>query len=111
MRELGSMLGRWHQWRAGYSTERQYARAQVMHGGAAHDDDDFERMLMEAIESEIEHLSPQHQVALQHVARAECLGVEVIVSPRLPPNRARREALCIEAMRSLHKRLLALGLV
>jgi hypothetical protein len=112
MHELGSMLGRWHQWRAAYSPERRHARAALMRGdGAAHDDDDFEHMLMESLETVIDRMSPQHQLALQHVARAECLGVEVIMSPRLPPNHARREALCVEAMRELERRLIASGLL
>jgi ribosomal protein S3 len=74
-----------------------------------HDEDDFEVMLMQAMECEIEALSQQHQLALQHVARAECLGVEVIMNGRLPSDRTERESLCQEAMRALHRRLLHLG--
>lgn len=108
MRELGSLLGRWHQWRRGYSHERKFARA-ALASDSMHDDDDFEAMLMQAIECEIEGLSQQHQLALQYVARAECLGVEVIMNQRLPADRDERESLCQEAMRALHRRLLHIG--
>lgn len=111
MSEIGSLLGRWHQWRKGYSHERKFARGIVLASAGEHDDDDFETMLMQAVECEIEALSAQHQLALQHVARAECLGVEVIMNQRLPSDRAERESLCQEALKALHKRLLHLGML
>jgi hypothetical protein len=82
-----------------------------MHGDSEHDDDDHERALMETLEHEIAALSTEHQLALQHVARSECLGVEVIMSNRLPENKGRREAVCQEARRTLSRRLVALGLM
>lgn len=111
MAELGSLLGRWHQWRKGYSHERKFARAPALLTAGEHDDDDFEAMLMQAIECEIEAMSTQHQLALQHVARAECLGVEIIMNQRLPSDRAERESLCQQALRDLNRRLLRIGLL
>lgn len=111
MRELGSLLGRWHQWRRAYSHERKYARGATPVTAGEHDDDDFEAMLMQAMECEIEGMTQQHQLALQFVARAECLGVECIMNQRLPSDRAERESLCQEALRDLHRRLLRIGIL
>lgn len=108
--ELGSLLGRWHQWRREYSHERGYSRARLLQTDAEHDDDYFEAMLMQAIEAEIEQLPQAEQLALQHVARAECLGVEVIMNPHLPLNKDARESLCQQALRTLSRRLENLGL-
>jgi hypothetical protein len=109
--EIGSLLGRWHQWRKGYSHERRYARPALTADYGMHDDDDFEAMLMQSMECEIEGMSQQHQLALQHVARAECLGVEVIMNNRLPAERAERESLCQQALRELGRRLLRIGIL
>lgn len=111
-RELGSLLGRWHQWRARYTHERGFAR--VRNGFApAHDydDDDLEALLMRSLEGAICDMSPQLQLALQHVARAECLGVEVIMNNRLPSDKSARESLCEQALKELHRRLVAAGLM
>jgi hypothetical protein len=109
MSDMGSLLGRWHQWRAGYSHERRYARTSALVAEGMHDEEDFEHMLMETLEAEIGRLSPQHQLALQHVARSECLGVECILSPRLPENKGQRQRLCSEAQATLRRQLLAAG--
>lgn len=109
--ELGSLLGRWHQWRRGYSHERGYARVRATSWVDADDDDVLEVMLMRAIEDEAEKLPADLQLALQHVARAECLGVEVIMLNRLPRDRAARDSLCERALRELEKRMVALGLM
>lgn len=109
--ELGSLLGRWHQWRRAYSHERGYARARYSTPEDETDDDAVESMLMRAIEEEVERLPHRYQLALQHVARAECLGVEVISTQRLPVNREQRESLCMEAIAELQRRLENAGLI
>ena len=108
--ELGSLLGRWHQWRAGYSHERGFAQVRLP---AWHDEEeeDWEARAMLTLEEEIAKLPQELQLALQHVARSECLGVEVIMLNRLPQNKAARDALCVRAVRALEKRMLALGLL
>lgn len=109
--ELGSLLGRWHQWRRGYSHERSYAHVQHPAPFDTDPDEDLEGMLMRAIEEEADKLPADLQLALQHVARAECLGVEVVMMNRLPRERAARESLCAQALRELEKRMVALGLM
>lgn len=110
MGELGSLLGRWHQWRGHYSHERGFA---AVRAPAGHDDtdDELEAMLMRALEEEIGRMPQELQLALQHVARAECLGVEVVMLNRLPVNKAARDSLCARAVRALEMRMVALGLM
>lgn len=109
MSQIGSLLGRWHQWRKGYSHERKHARVALLDG--PHDDEEIiERLTMANIEEEIERLPQEMQLALAHVARAECLGVEVIFSPRLPQGAA-LDSLCERAVAELERRLLHLGLL
>ncbi len=100
---LGSLLGRWHQWRRAYSHERGYARA-VLTASATDSEDDLERTTMNAIESAIDAMPDDLQLALQHIARAECMGVEVITNPRLGPAE-RRRALVEQALIELERRL------
>lgn len=109
--ELASLLGRWHQWRRRYSHERQYARVALLH--SEHDtdaEDELERMLMRTLEAEIEAMPADLKLALQHVARAECMGVEVITAARLM-QRDKRERLVDTALRALERRLLFAGVL
>lgn len=108
--ELGSILARWHHWRMGYSHERRTSRAALFRSSAAMDDDDFEGLLMRAVEDEIDAMPADMQRALQHVARAHCLGVEVIGSA-LTMDREKREAMCVEAVSTLRRRLTRAGLL
>jgi hypothetical protein len=108
--ELGSLLGRWHQWRGHYSHERGFSQVRVS-AGHDHDDDELETMLMRAMEEEIGKMPKDLQLALQHVARAECLGVEVVMLNRLPTNKEARDSLCTRAARALEMRMVALGLM
>jgi hypothetical protein len=111
MSEMGSLLGRWHQWRAGYSTERKHARAPALWAPDGDDlEESLERLQLASVEQEIERLPQQTQQALQHVARMECMGVEVVFNPRLPRGPA-LDQLCERAVRDLERRLLALGLL
>lgn len=73
LHRLGGLLARWHCWRKDYRTERSYARL----GGSCGPEDALEEMLMHAIECEVECLPMHTQRALQQLARAECLGIEV----------------------------------
>lgn len=109
MHELGSLLGRWHQWRRHYSHERGYARVSLV-GGAADEDDMYELLQMQAVEAEVNAMARDLQLAVQHVARAECLGVEVLFHPMLHSARA-REALVRRAMRELQRRLERAGIL
>lgn len=109
MTELGSLLGRWHQWRRGYTHERGYARVQV---DPRHIDteEQLEELVMRTIEAEVSAMPPSLQRAIQHVARAECLGVEVLIHPELA-NKSVREPLVQHALRELHRRLDVAGVV
>jgi len=105
---MGSLLGRWHQWRRGYSHERKLSRVALLN--SPHDDEDtLERITMANIEAEVERLPRDMQLALQHVARAECMGVEVIFNPHL--NTPDLPALCDRAVAELRRRLLHLGVL
>lgn len=104
------MLGRWHQWRRHFSHERGYARQTVYCAPTVYDDDDFEQMMMEAVEREIADLPRDLQLAIQHVARAECLGVEVIKVAALA-HRETRESLVSQALGILQRRLVAAGVL
>ena len=107
---LGSLLGRWHQWRRGYSHEKKLARVALLSAPTDDDEDTLERLTMVHIEQEIERMPQELQLALQHVARAECMGVEVMFSPRLPKGPA-LDSLCEKAVTELERRLLHLGLL
>lgn len=65
---------------------------------------------MQTIERAIDELPAAEQIALQHIARAECLGVE-ITSSQLPASKADRENLYANAMRTLEIRLIRVGLL
>lgn len=109
--ELGSLLARWHHWRSRYSAERSYARTRFMDTSSALDDDECESMTMRALEEEIERLPADMRLALQHVARTECLGVEVVMMNRLPHDKAARESLCERAIQTLASRARGSGLL
>lgn len=106
-RRVLSLLGRWHQWRRAWPMERGYARVVFLAGD---DEDELERLTMQAVEEEIERLPPDLQLALSHVGRAECMGVEVVMSTRLG-NDARRAAIVERALSAIEKRLLQAGVM
>lgn len=108
--QLGSLLGRWHQWRRAYSHERGLTR-QCLDFGDSGDEDELELLQMRAIEEAIASMSRDHQLALQHVARAECMGVEVVFNPHLQLSRQHRETLIARAMQELERRLLHVGVL
>ena len=110
---LGSLLGRWHQWRRRFTTERRLARPTIdlRSDGADAAEYEWESQLMATLEAEIERLPRDMQLALQHLARAECMGVEVFVNPHLPANRISHERLVQRAARELAHRLEWLGLM
>jgi len=105
---LLSLLARWHQWRRAYSLERGHARVRLGTGEDA--EDELERLTMQAIEDEMDFLEPLELMALQHVARAECMGVEVITNPRLGGNTTRAR-LVEHALSVIEKRLLRAGIL
>jgi len=107
---IGSLLGRWHQWRRGYTPERKLQRVALLSNPTSDDEDTLEHLMMVHIEQEIERLPLKMQLALQHVARAECLGVEVMFNPRLPTG-PELDSLCAQACAELERRLLHLGLL
>ena len=103
-----SLLGRWHQWRRAYSPERGFAR--VAYASPADEEDELEALTMRVIEDEISAMSRDDQLALQHVARAECMGVKVIFNPRLG-NVLQRETAIDRALCRIESRLLQLGVL
>ncbi len=106
-RYLLSLLGRWHQWRRAWPMERGYARVVFLAGD---DEDELERLTMQAVEEEIQRLPALEQLALSHVARAECMGVEVVMNPRLG-NDAQRAAIVERALSAVERRLLQAGVM
>ena len=66
---------------------------------------------MRTLEAEITDMPRELQLALQHVARAECLGVEVLFSHALPTDKHTRETLIQRALGELQKRLLWAGVL
>lgn len=108
--ELASLLARWHQWRQVFNTQRGYARARLLAAPDAFDDDDFEQMVMNAVEDAVSGLPRDLQLALQHVARAECLGVEVL-TVRALQSHERRHTLIAQAVEALRNRLGAAGVL
>lgn len=107
-RRVLSLLGRWHQWRRAYSHERGFARAQF--AVALDDEDELEELTMRALEEEMDFLEVDERLALQHVARAECMGVEVMMNPRLGTG-ARLNNLVDRALTTIEKRLLRVGIL
>lgn len=110
MHELGSLLGRWHQWRRAYSVERGYARVPLTPPDAD-SDDELEMLLMMAVEREVAQMPQEHQLAVQHVARAECMGVEVMFNPRLFADKKRGDGIVQHAIEALNRRLLRSGVI
>lgn len=108
--ELASLLARWHHWRAHAAASRGYAKARLLVAPSAMDDDDFEQMLMRAVEDAVSGLGREHQLAIQHIARAECLGVEVL-TVRALLNPDRRETLIAQALERLRRTLRNAGVI
>lgn len=106
-RPLAELLGQWHEWRGGYSHERSYAR--VAFASPADEEDELQRLQMLSVEEAIAALPRDFQLALQHFARAQALGVEVIMNPRLPTGTA-LENLTERALDALRRRLSASGI-
>lgn len=109
--DLGSLLGRWHQWRSHYSHERGYARVKAYALSHGDDDEELEQLEMRSLEEAISELPQLHQLALQHRARSECLGVEVIMLNRLPRDRTELEFLMLQAEQILLRKLVARGMI
>lgn len=101
---IAQMLARWHGWRRAYSHERGLVKVQAYAHDHDDDDDRLEAMQMQALEQVIESMPPDWRLALQHVARAEFLGAEVIMSMRLG-DATSRERLISNALRELEARL------
>lgn len=110
---LESLLATWHSWRAGYSPARGYARVRLEVAGADGDldDEELDALLMQDVEQAIGELPQLQQLALQHLARAEHLGVEVMKVHRLPVNPVERAALCDAALKALRRKLVARGVM
>lgn len=109
MRELPSLLARWHEWRSGFSHERKFERVAVP-DTETDDEERLERMLLASVEEEIARMPREHQIALQHVARCEFLASCAVRNPRLPTG-ASLEKLVNEAKARLWHRLNYLGLI
>lgn len=118
---LDDLLIRWWNWKApiqpargfareavgleGYRTSRQYDDQ----NGALYDEE--EDTIMRAVEREVNHLESAHRIILYVQARALTLGCAVFTSPRLPEDRAERQALLQSARSALTARLLAAGVM
>ena len=107
MTDVEQLLGRWHEWRRGFSHERAYARSRLTER-----DEDLDLMVMRSIDRAVARLDKEHQLALQHEARAQSMGVEVFHNPHLGGgSRERARVLIEEAMALLRRRLRSEGLL
>lgn len=96
------MLGRWHQWRRQYSHERGFVRSPAPPAGDTADtEEQLEQLVMLTIERTVEGMPRALQLALQHVARAECMGVEMLAQGDLldPVDRASLVKLALAELR------------
>jgi hypothetical protein len=107
--DIASLLAQWHEWRRGYSVERKHARVALAHS-PDDEEETLNRLFLGHVESEIERLPADMRLALQHVARTQSNGVEVVFNPRLPKGAA-LDALCERSVSELRRRLLHLGLL
>ena len=112
---LDSLLADWHQWSthtaqrsglpgkaAGFGQSRsnsQYDWANNI------ESDRVDRLIMEGFDASIQRIEQPWLTALQFVARNLAVRYQVWSSPRLPSNRAEREALIVEARNRLLKEL------
>ena len=111
---LGGLLARWHQWRGQYALARSYRgyRVRGVYGADSEESEEaLERLTMRAVEAEIADMPRDMQLALQHAARAQALGVMVFASPALPANPEQRSALVTKSLAELQRRLLRAGVL
>ncbi len=118
---LDDLLQRWHRWadayrpKTGWNTRSagagqfRVSRQYDTENGAL--DSDMEASVMETIEHQVGQMDGAHQTALHCQARALVLGCVVFVSPRLPQDRAERQALVNEARQRLMVRLQSAGVM
>jgi len=71
---------------------------------SANTEEQLEQLQMLTIERTVERMPRPLQLALQHVARAECMGVEMLSHPDLF-DRVERESLVALALVELRERL------
>jgi hypothetical protein len=118
---LDDILIRWHQWPGAgkvgrgfnnralvcgdYRTSRQYDDS----NGAL--DDDLENRRMSQVDFEVSQMKDPHRAAIYCLARALVIGAQVFNSPRLPADRAERDAIVRQARALLTNRLLASGVM
>lgn len=118
---LEGLLAEWHQWqqnaRVGrgfnnralvvgeYRVSRQYDDA----NGAL--DDDLDEITMKQVDFQVREMAEPYRTAIYCLARALTLGMAVFTSPRLPSDRAQRDAVVAKAREMLTGRLVSAGVM
>lgn len=114
------LLSRWHQWQnvrhtrgfapkalvvGEFRISRQYDDA----NGAL--DAELDHFQMKQVDFEVSQIQEPYKAAIYCLARALTVGVMVFVSPRLPQDKAQREALVSKAKAMATDRFMAAGLL
>lgn len=120
---LDDLLSRWHHWQTECfnQTARGYANRSLVTGdyitsrqyddqnGALYDDE--ERVIMRAVQANVDNMSEPYRSAIYVIARTLYSGVSVWRSPRLPALPAERDRVIAHARQWLTMRLVAAGLI
>jgi hypothetical protein len=118
---LEQILAEWHQWQRGDGVARGYAPKALVCGdyrisrqydsdnGAL--DDDLDDFRMRTVDFEVREMPEPWRSAVYVLARALTVGCMVIMSPRLPQDRAERERVMTQARAMIAKRLKAAGVM
>lgn len=118
---LESVLCRWHQWQQADTVGKGYNRRSLVCGehmvsrqyddanGAL--DDSLEDSTMRTVEFQVSEMRDPHRAAIYCLAQALTIGVAVFTSPRLPRDKAERDAVVVQARRIISARLTTAGVL
>jgi hypothetical protein len=113
--QLDDLLSRWHHWQSSARVGKGHANKALVCGdyrvsrqydsdnGAL--DSEIEARTMKAVQSAVDRMADPHRAAIYVIARAINLGTSAVSSPRLPQDRAEREAVIAQARVMLIQRL------
>jgi len=118
---LDDILIRWHQWQGGAKVGRGFNNRALVCGdfrvSRQHDDlngaldDDLENTVMRQVDFEVSEMRDPFKAAIYCLARALVVGAQVFTSPRLPADKAERDAILRQARIILVGRLLSAGVM
>jgi len=118
---LDDLLSRWHAWQQGAKASRGFAPKSLVCGdyrtsrqyddGNGALDSDLDAFQSRQVDHEVRQMQEPHRTAIYVQARNLSTGFAVWFSPRLPQERAEREALVAVARQIICVRLLASGVI